>query len=406
MRPTFLLFTALIAASGADWPRYGGPHGDFHVTAEESAIEWPAKDPRVLWSRPLGEGYSPVVVEGAALYTMYRRGEDEVVVSIDAKTGKTVWEQAYPAPIPAAFDVNYGTGPRASPLIAGGRLFTVGAAGKIHCLDKLTGKVLWKRDLAADFGGQIRNSGYSASPVIWGDTVIVLPWAPDAAIAALKISDGSVVWKKHSFVVSYATPEILRIGGREQLVAQFSDEVTGLDPATGDLLWSFPHTNNQKVNVAPAIWREDLGLMFLSCAYDGGGRVLRLTQEGGKTKAGEVWAHRMVRIHHSNAILIGDTILAPSGDFGPVPVAAVDLPTGKVLWRDRTFPKPSLVAAGAKVLVLDEDGNLALTKPGEKGLEVLGKMRVLANPAWTPPVLSGKTVYVRDRKTIAAVAFD
>ena len=399
-----LVFFCALAATAADWTGFGGPHGDFRLTAQESALTWPAAGPKRLWSRDLGEGFSPIVASGGRLFTLYRRGNDEVIIALDSASGKTLWEHAYPAPLMPDFDTSYGTGPRASPLFTGGRLFTVGATGIMYCLDPATGKVHWSRNFSSDFKGKIRNSGYSPSPIAWRDTVIVFPWAQDGAIAALRQSDGAVVWRKHNYVVSYSTPMFIRLAGRDHLLALFSDEVTGLDPATGDLLWSHPHTNDQKVNVALPVWREQDHLLFLSSAYDGGSRTIRLTQDGDKIKTEELWSHRQLRIHHSNAVRVGGTIYGPSGDFGPCPFTALDMATGKLLWRDRAFPKSSPIVAGAKLLLLDEEGTLTLGTPTEKSLEVEGKAELLSSPSWTPPTVSGTTVYLRDRKTIAAVA--
>jgi outer membrane protein assembly factor BamB len=195
------------------------------------------------------------------------------------------------------------------------------------------------------------------------------------------------------------------MGGRRQLVAQFSDEITGLDPATGDLLWSYPHTNDQKVNVALPVWQGD-GLMFLSSAYSGSSRVLRLSGEGAAPKVEELWTHRLVRIHHSNAVRIGDIVYAASGDMGPCLLAAVDIKTGRVYWRDRSFSKASLIAIGSQLLILDEDGTLSLATPSEKGVEVQGKTAVLTSNAWTPPTLVGKRVYLRDRKNVVALSLE
>jgi outer membrane protein assembly factor BamB len=400
------LLVLSLCTAAADWPRFGGPTGDFQISPLDSPLRWPDGGPKRLWERPLGEGYSGIVVEGSSLYTMFRREDkQEVVVRLDTETGKTRWEYAYDAPLPADYDRFNSTGPRATPLIAGDRLFTAGAGGKLHCLDRKTGKVIWSRDIVKDFHGQIRINGYAASPIAWRDTVIVLPWAPDGAIMALRLSDGSVVWKKHSFMVSYATPMVIKFAGHEQLIAQFSDEVTGLNPDSGELLWSFPHTNDQKVNASSPVWSND-GFMFLSSAYSGAGRMLHLFTDGSATKVEEVWSQRLVRVHHSDAVRIGDIIYASSGDNGPCPLAAAEFKTGKVLWRDRSFPKASLIAIGNQLLILDEDGNLALATPGEKGLDVHGKIAVLKSNAWTPPTLVGKRVYMRDRSTIVSFSFE
>ena len=404
MRALALLFAVPLGIAAADWPRFGGPTGDFQVDPSDSLLRWPAAGPNRLWTRPLGEGYSSIVTDGRVLYTMYRRGEQEVVVGLEAETGTTLWEFAYDAPLPADFDRSNGIGPRGSPLIVGDMLLTAGVAGKLHCLVRKSGKVRWERDLVRDFGGTIRINGYAPSPFAWRDMIIVFPNAPGAAIMALRQLDGSVVWKRHSFTVSYATPILIKLSGREQLIAQFSDEVVGLDPANGDVVWSHRHTNDQKVNVALPVWRND-GLLFLSSAYDGGGRVLRLTADGADTKVEELLTQRLVRVHHSDAVRIRDTVYAATGDFGPCPLAAADIKTGRVLWRDRSFPKASLVAVGDQLLILDEDGMLALATPGEKGLDVHGKTAALTSNAWTPPTLVGQRVYLRDRHTITAFSF-
>lgn len=398
-----LIFLAL-SLWAADWPRFGGPAGDFQAAPSDSPLRWPQGGPKKLWQRELGDGYSSIVVDGAALYTMYRRGDQEVIVSLSAADGHTLWEYAYSAPLPADFDSFHTTGPRATPLIAGDLLFAVGAGGKMHGLKRKTGEVVWRRDFVDDFKGKIRVNGYAPSPIAWRDTVIVFPNAPDAAIAALRQSTGEVVWKKHSFVVSYATPLLIQAGGREQLVAQFSDDVTGINPDSGELLWSHPHTNDQKVNVANPLWRD--GLLLLSNAYNGGSQMLRLTPEGSATKVEEIWTQRLVRMHHSNPVRIGGTVYAATGDLGPCPLAAMDMQTGHVLWRDRAFQRASLVATGKQLLILDEDGTLALAVPDEKGLNVQGKAAVLSSNAWTPPALVGKRVYLRDRRIIAALRLE
>ena len=149
--------------------------------------------------------------------------------------------------------------------------------------------------------------------------------------------------------------------------------------------------------------------MFLSSAYSGSSRVLRLTGAGGAPKVPtveEVWTHRLVRIHHSNAVRIGDIVYAASGDLGPCLLAAVDIKTGKVYWRDRSFSKSSLIAIGSQLLILDEEGMLYLASPSEKGVDVQGKTSVLSSNAWTPPTLVGKRVYLRDRKNVVALSLE
>ena len=395
----------LVLLLAADWTRFGGPHGDFQLSAEEAPLSWPAAGPRRLWDRELGDGYSSVLAAGPRLYTMYRRGGREFVIALDAATGATIWEFGYDAPLPANFDHGIGDGPRATPLLLEGRLFTAGATGKFHCLDARNGEVRWAKDAVRDFGGSVRASGYSPSPLAWRDTVIFFPGGPGAAIAALRQADGSVAWQGHDDVVSYASPRLAAFAGRDLLLTAFSGRIAGLDPATGEALWSYPHQNDQQVNAMLPIWHPS-GILFYSSGYSGNSAAAAITESAGKFSVRELWSHKRARVHFSNAVLLGETVYVASGDLGPAPFAALDLRTGALRWRDRSLPRAAPVAAGAKLLLLDEDGVLALASPGDAGLRIEGKLPVLTNPAWTPPTVAGKRIYVRDRRRIAALELD
>ena len=163
------------------------------------------------------------------------------------------------------------------------------------------------------------------------------------------------------------------------------------------------HPSDQGVNVAAPIWGAD-NLLFVSSAYGGGSRVLRLSRgSGGTVTAEEVWANRRVRIHFGNAVRIGDRLYASNGDFGAAPFAAVDIATGDMVWRDRSVARSTVVGVGDKLLILDEDGTLALARPAESGLTMLAKAAVLSGRSWTAPTLSGSTVYLRNNTEIVAL---
>jgi hypothetical protein len=143
--------------------------------------------------------------------------------------------------------------------------------------------------------------------------------------------------------------------------------------------------------------------LFVSSAYSGGSRVLKLARNGGKTSVTELWFHRRLRVHHSTAIRIGDYIYASSGDFGPAFFTAVNVKTGEIAFQDRSFPKANFLYADGKLIILDEDGNLALATVSPAGLKVISKMGVMKNVAWTIPTVVGTKLYVRDRRTILAL---
>ncbi|HEU4769778.1 MAG TPA: PQQ-binding-like beta-propeller repeat protein [Pyrinomonadaceae bacterium] len=396
----FLLGCSLEARAQSDWLQFGGPTRDFVSTSKGLAAAWPATGPRQLWSRPLGEGYSAILVNGNTLYTMYSEGQQEIVIALSADTGKTIWEHKYDAPH-AGMNYEYGAGPHSTPLLVGDLLYTVGATGKLFAFDKKTGKVEWSHDMWKEYGGTKMDRGYSASPIAYKNTIILPLGGNGQTLIAFNQKDGSVAWKNQSLDMSPASPMIINVNGQDQLIAFLGKVVAGLDPNNGNLLWSHPHVTEWGLNISMPVWGSD-NLLFISSAYSGGSRVLKLTQKDGKTTAEELWYRRM-RLHHGTAIRIGDYVYGSSGDFGPAFFAAVNVKTGEISYQDRTFPKSNLVLADGKLIILDEDGNLALANATPTELKVISKASVLKNLAWTVPTLVGTKLYLRDRRTIAAL---
>jgi outer membrane protein assembly factor BamB len=348
----------------------------------------------------LGEGYSSVSVDGGKLYTLYQKGEREIVIALDAATGKTLWEYGYQAPI--TVNMSRAPGPRATPLLIDNFIYTVGATGKLHCLDKRTGKVSWSHDLFQEFNGYVQDEYYAASPLAYKNTIIVPVGAVGSSILAFNQKDGKVVWKKQDFKISYASPILIKLADQEQLVLIMEEDIIGVEPNTGDLLWKYPHKNRTKTNVSTPIWGEG-NLLFCSSAYDSGSRVLKLTKNGNQTTVEEVWYQPRMRVHLTNTIRIGDTVYGSSGDFGPSPFTAINIKTGQILWQDRSLSKASFLYADGRFIMLDEDGILALATPTQEGLKIHSKVQLLTKTAWTPPTLVGTKLYIRDRSTVVAL---
>ena len=398
-----LLFAFAADAAKLDWPCWGGPNGNFTVDGKGLPATFAASAPKRLWQRSLGDGYSSIVTDGALLYTMYRRGHEEVVVAIEPDTGVTQWEYAYDATFRPGMAMEYGSGPHATPLVLGDYVYTIGILARMHAFDKKTGKIVWWKDLYKDFpGSTFMGRGYPVSPIAYRDTIIVKLGEHGHAIIALNPKDGSRVWQNQNFSNAPSSPILIKVDGQEQLVTTSSDEVVGLDPNNGELLWSHPHRTSWGLNISTPVWGPG-NLLFISSAYNGGARVLHLAQSGGKTKVEELWSSNRMRVHHSNAIRIGDYVYGSSGDFGPAPMTAVDVKTGKVTWQDRTFGKVNMVLADGKVILLDEGGDLAMVTLSPEGMQVRWRVPLLQGNAWTAPTLVGTKLYVRDRRTMMAL---
>jgi len=409
--PFAFLFTAQFTyAQVQQWVQWGGPNRNFKAESKGLAMSWPSSGPRQIWSRDLGEGHSSIIVDGSRLYTMYRpagllskikRSEEEVVVAIDANTGKTIWEQRYPAPT-AGLDFEYGAGPHATPLVAGNRIYTSGTNKQIHALDKQTGKVIWFHDLVKEFNAKPSGRGYTCSPIAYKNTVIVTAGGSEQSVMAFNQQDGKVAWKNQSFALAPASPILINLDGQDQLVVFGGDEVIGLDPNNGGLLWSHPHKTEWGLNISTPVWGDDK-LLFISSAYNSGSRLLQLAKTGDKTTVKELWFTNKMRVHIGTVIRIADHVYGSSGDFGPAFINAVDLKTGKVAWQERGFARATFLYADGKFILLDEDGTLALATMTPTGMNVHAKAEVLSSIAWTVPTLVGTRLYLRDRKTMMAL---
>jgi len=398
----------LDAADNA-WLQWGGPRRNFMVDTTGIAASWPESGPRRLWQRALGEGHSAVIVEGNRLYTMYRpagllsyvrRSQQETVGALDAATGKTIWEHTFDSPT-SGLNLSEGAGPHSTPLIVGNMLYAAGSRTQLFALDKNTGKVVWSHDLTKEFGAPQDDRGYSPSPIAYRDTVIVPAGGPGSSVMAFNQKTGAVVWRGGSFPVGVGSPILINVDGQDQLVVLGANEIAGIDPASASMLWTHPHKTDWGLNISTPVWGEG-NLLLISSAYNNGTRLLKLSQSGGKTTVQEQWYQNRMRVHIGTIIRLGDYAIGSSGDFGPCPTVAIDLKTGNILWQNREFARSTFLYADNKLIIMDEDGNIGLANPSRQGLNVLAKASVLTNLAWTVPTLVGTTLYVRDRKSLAA----
>ncbi len=392
-----------VKASVVEWPQWGGPNRDFKVSAQGIKDNWQSGSPTQLWSRPLGEGHSAVLVEGGRLYTMYSNGNREVIIALDAATGRTHWEFPYEAAT-SGLDLSEGKGPHSTPLIVGNLIFCVGVKGTMHALDKSNGRMVWKHDLWAEYGGNFDGRGYSPSPVAYKNTVIVpVGGRSGQTLMGFDQQTGNLVWKNIDFTPAPASPIIINVGGQDQIVHFGANEVYGADPTNGNLLWSYPHKTSFGLNISTPVWDAGDSLLFISSGYGTGSRALQLTRSGNQTSARQVWANSRMRIHFGTAIRIGDLVYGSSGDFGPAFFTAINVKNGQVAWQDRGLTRASFVHADNKFIILDEDGTLAVASPGQGSLTIHAKAPVMKNRAWTVPTVVGTKVYLRDRRVIAAL---
>ena len=373
---TLVAYLALAAvASAADqWLQWGGPNRDFTCPDPGLAEKWPDGGPAKVWSADIGPGHSAIVTDGQTLYTMCRRGEDDAIVAYNAASGEKKWETTYAAPTKPDMQLEFGPGPHSTPLIAGDRLYTVGGMVQFNCLDRHTGKILWSHDLMTELGAGHCQRGYGASPIAYKELVILPTGGGDTGVTAFRQDSGEIAWKSEKFRAGYPSPVLASANGEEQLVLALAADRLALDPNTGKTRWRVGVDKQLAGIMSTPLWVGPDRVLF-SCAYGGGTQLFRIAKKDGELAAEEMWLTPKLKVMHGSLVRIGDRVYGSSGDFGPAFMMALDLETGKLLWRDRAFAKATLLAVGEKLLILDEEGKLGLARADGGGAECAGAGR-------------------------------
>ena len=404
----FLMIAMLAVAQSLeadDWPQFGGPNRDFSVSSTRFAEKWPGLGPPVLWTRPLGAGYSGIVVDPSRVYTIYHENQDDIVIALSRSTGQTLWTHRYAEPFKGE---GYGGGPNATPLLVNGRLFTLGGGGKFFCLDCSSGSVLWVHDLVTEFGAEVPWHGFSSSPIAFEDTIILPVGGKDGAgVVAFHQSDGRVVWMEHALMLGYSSPALIDVAGQLQLILYNKNNIMGLDPCTGAEQWEVVHRHVPQHNAAlmPLWCPGDILWTSVRTAGEGdGSRAFRLRRTGDRTDVEELyWKSETGAEPYANAVRIGDCVYTSVGHDRHARVVAMDYRTGDVLWEHRGIGTANMINAGGRLVILGEHGALLLAQPTREGLNFQCAAMLKTDRTWTSPSLAGTQLFVRDQARISAL---
>ena len=378
-----------------DWPQWRGPHRD-GLSAEKNLLKsWPQGGPPLAWKAGgAGEGYSSFAVAGGRIFTLGARGDREYVVALDAATGKRLWEVDHGL----RFTNDRGDGPRSTPTVDGGRLYVFGASGDLSSLDPASGKIGWTVNVIREFGGQNIKWGFSESPLVSGDRIIVSPGGSGSGIVAVNKATGKLLWKTEADTAGYSSAVLHEIGGVRQAIIFTGQRALGLDIANGHVLWSYDRVANRVANIATPIARGNH--VFLSSDYGTGAALLELTPSAGALSAREVYFTREMRNHHASSVLIGGYLYG----FSSAILTAMKFDTGEVAWRDRSVGKGSLVFADERLYLFSERGVAALVEAAPSGYREHGRFTLETGslPTWTHPVVANGRLLLRDQDTVYA----
>ncbi len=382
-----LIFSAVLSA--ADWPQWRGPNRDGISTETGFLPSWPSGGPPVVWkTNGLGQGYSSLAIANGRIYTQGQRDNQEFILAFDVKTGKKIWE----TPTSRAYRNDRGDGPRGTPTIDGDRLYAMTGDGVLLCLDLATGKPVWSQNVAQQYGGSVPNWGFSESPLIDGDRLIVMPGGRGASLVSLNKRDGTLQWKTGSDRAGYSSAIIADVGGVRQVLALSADAAIAVMENNGELLWHYTKVSNRTANIATPVYHD--GAVFVSTAYGTGCALLKL---GPKTMS-EVYFNGDMKNHYSSSVLINDYLYGYSDSI----LTAMQFNTGKVAWKNRSVGKGSVTYADKRLYLLGEDGVIGMAEATPDSYKEISRFEVPKGslPTWSPLVISGGKLYYRDQDNL------
>ena len=391
-----MALAAGVPAIATDWPQYLGPDRNGTYSGPALVETWGPTGPKVAWRKQIGQGFAGPAVVLNRVILFHRVGNEEVLESLDAKTGAAGWRYAYPTNY--RDDFGFDEGPRAVPVVADGVIYTFGAQGQLHAVDLARGTRIWSEDTMKRFSVPKGYFGASGSPLVEGGRVIANIGGEKAGIVAFDAKTGKVVWTATDDDASYSSGIAATIGGRRSVVFLTRDNLVGLDPATGTVQFQrrWRARIAASVNAATPLVIGDL--IFVSAEYGPGAGVLRV--DGSKLV--DVWASDEVLSNHYATSVYHDGYLYGfhgRQEFGPS-FRAVELRTGMVRWSQDRFRAGSVTLVGDKLLILRESGELVLAQASPQAFRPIARAQVLPGVLRPYPAIADGFLYVRNENTL------
>jgi outer membrane protein assembly factor BamB len=382
----------------ASWTDFRGPNRDGRYTATPIRTSWPREGLRRLWKQPVGAGYASFVVADGRAFTIEQRRNQEVAAAYDVQTGRELWTNAWTASFEESMG---GDGPRATPTYHEGRVYVLGAEGELRVLDAAKGTLAWRRNILSDNGADNLSWGMSAAPLIVDDTVVVLPGGTrGSSVVAYNKATGAPVWKALNDEASYTSPMLVTLGGVRQLLVVTAARVVGLTPDKGTLLWDYPWSTFNGINVAQPIVFTHNGRdrIFMSASYGHGAAVFELTNAGGRFQAKTIWENERMKNKFTSSVLHKGHIYGLDESI----LASVNAETGEQNWKGGRYGYGQLVLAGDHLVVLTEDGDVVLVNATPARHEEVARFPAIEGKTWNHPVIADGTLLVRNIQEMAA----
>lgn len=406
---TVLWMLSLSCAWAGDWPQILGPDRNGIARDEKLADEWPAAGPASVWEREVGSGFSGIAVANGKAVLFHRLGNEEIAEALDVRTGKTLWSKSFPAKYVPSYTSD--SGPRATPLIHGNRVYLYGAQAAIYCLDMASGKLVWQRDAYEDYSSKRPSRGeppegyfgFGSSPILEGNRLLINIGGSTtgAGIVAFDAATGKTLWKATEEKASYSSPVAATIGKQRHVIFATRLNVVSVDPANGRVLFQFPfgRLGPAATGANPVVLGDNI---FMSASY-GFGAVLA---KAGPSGSVELWSSDdIMSSQYTTCVLYDGFLFGIHGrqDQGAAALRCFDPKTKQALWTKENFGYATLILADGKLLIMTTEGELVLAKANKKEYVELARTELFTSTTRAVMALSSGRLFVRDTSTLKCV---
>jgi outer membrane protein assembly factor BamB len=373
-----------------DWPQWRGPNRD-GISPESGLLKnWPKDGPKVWWRLPLGEGYSSISIANGFAYTMYDDGNDEYLVCVDTNIGKQQWRLR----TDKKYRNSWGNGPRVTPIIEGNNVYILSAHAKLYAVDANTGTVKWQHDLVKELNDEIPDLGYSNSPIIEGELLLVTGLGgANHSLLVFNKKTGQPVWSSQQDHSGYSSPIIVTAKGIRQAVFFTGTKIVAVSPTDGKMLWAYPWRTDSFENVATPVFIPNDKLFFSSAhPKEAGSAVLQIKATIGATSIEVLWKSNVMQHHFASTVLHEGFLYGTDRAI----LKCIEASTGKEMWAQRGFGEGSLIYADGHLIVLGTGGNLALVEATSSAYKERAGAQVLRGRCFTAPSLAHGKLYLRN----------
>jgi outer membrane protein assembly factor BamB len=377
------------------WTDFRGPFRDGHYREQPIRTNWPANGLKPLWKQPIGGGYASFVIARNRAFTIEQRGPQEVVSAYDVQTGRELWTNGWNALFTESLG---GDGPRATPTWADGIVYALGATGELRALDEGSGRVLWRTNIIDDNGATNLDWGMAASPLVVGDTVVVLPGGSNGhSVVAYNQRTGKRAWSALGDKQAYSSPMLVTLGGVPQIIVFAATRLMGLSPDRGELLWDYLWQTPFDINAGQPLVVGD-NRIFLSSGYGTGAAVIELTRDGRQFSVREVWRNNRMKNQFTSSVLHEGFVYGMDEAI----LTCLDVATGQLRWKGGRYGYGQVLLANGHLIVLAENGDLALVRATPERHEELARFPVLNGKTWNHPAMADGHLLIRNLAEMAA----